>query len=409
MFTRACAVGLVVAVVASAGVASAKEITLEEALRLAEAEHADLKIAATDVEVASGELDQAGTIAFNPELGVEVGPTIGGPEDVIEYEVSLSQTFELCGKRAKRSAAARARRNAAAFRLEGARHILAARVRRAFYLAVVAKELVATAREAETVTAELKAAADERKKEGAGTQLEINVATAAQGRALSERLGAERRYREARVELAAAIGAGADADVEPAGGIGALGEMTIAEDAFAARSLERRQDLKALREDLAAAEADLDVARSQAIPDLSLGVVYAHEADKDVVLGALTITLPVWNRNQGGRQAASAAVRRAKLVQATTRREAERSARSAYVSYALAQEAVSAFDREVIEKLHDNLVMARESLRAGKIGLLEFNIVRRDLIDTRVAYLEALRNLIEARAALEQAAAGSVE
>ena len=56
-----------------------------------------------------------------------------------------------------------------------------------------------------------------------------------------------------------------------------------------------------------------------------------------------------------------------------------------------------------------DLELAQESLRAGKISLLEFNVVRRDLVDTRLGYLDALADLVEARSALELAAGGSWE
>ena len=58
--------------------------------------------------------------------------------------------------------------------------------------------------------------------------------------------------------------------------------------------------------------------------------------------------------------------------------------------------------------LGENLSFARESFQSGKIGLFELSLVRRDLIDTRVAYLEALADLIEARHALEIAAGASL-
>jgi outer membrane protein TolC len=75
--------------------------------------------------------------------------------------------------------------------------------------------------------------------------------------------------------------------------------------------------------------------------------------------------------------------------------------------YGLALDAVRGFDRDVVEKLKENLDLARESVRSGKIGLLLFNSVRRDLVDTRLAYLDALSELVEARSALELAAGGA--
>lgn len=163
MLTRVCAFALIIF---TTSVASATKITFDEAMKLARRNVA-LNVASMDSSIAEGDLDQAGTIAFNPEVSVAIGPTVDGPpERALEYEVSVSQTLELGGKRAKRTAAARARRNAAAQRLSSAQALLEARVRRVFDLAVVAKEHLATAREAESLAAELRVAAQERKGKG---------------------------------------------------------------------------------------------------------------------------------------------------------------------------------------------------------------------------------------------------
>lgn len=90
-----------------------------------------------------------------------------------------------------------------------------------------------------------------------------------------------------------------------------------------------RPDLAALRAEVIAAEADLALANRTAMPDLQLGVQYSHEVDKDVVLGTLTIALPLFHRNAGARRSARAAVKRARLVEESARRDAERKLRRA--------------------------------------------------------------------------------
>jgi cobalt-zinc-cadmium efflux system outer membrane protein len=62
-----------------------------------------------------------------------------------------------------------------------------------------------------------------------------------------------------------------------------------------------------------------------------------------------------------------------------------------------------------VDRLGENLALARQALAAGKIGLLEFSIVRRDLVETRLAYLDALAEAVTARAALVAAIGAEVE
>ena len=403
---------LVAWMLAGAWPAAAETISVEEALRRAEEGNAELKQVAADLQAARGGIVGARLVPYNPEVGVAAGPTFGNSQERLGYELSLSQTLELGGKRGRRIEAAEARLSGAELRLEFARRQLAARVRRAYYLAMVARSRVGATREAEEVAADLKAAADDRARLGAGTLLEQNVASSVLGRARRDRLAAERRYREALTELAAVMGSAAAARPEPADGpLPEFGPIALGEDEFVARALARRSDVAAAVRERAAAEADVALAASQAVPDVSLSAALGRDAvdAADTLLFGLAIPIPVFNRNQGGRAVASAALAKAQIAEATARREAERQARTVLGTYALAADAVRGFDRDVVERLKENLDLARESVRSGKIGLLLFNSVRRDLVDTRLAYLDALSELVDARSALELAAGESLE
>ena len=60
-------------------------------------------------------------------------------------------------------------------------------------------------------------------------------------------------------------------------------------------------------------------------------------------------------------------------------------------------------------KMDENVTLARESFRAGEIGFFDFNLIRQDLVETQIANLDALADLIEARHALELATGASLE
>lgn len=388
--------------------ARAETLMLADAIRLAEKQSPDVLTAAAEQAIADGELRAARTVAHNPELGAAVGRAYGGGS-FLEWEVSVSQTFQLGGKRSNRTRAAEARMRGAWLSRARVRHVVAHQVRRAFHLAVVARERLVAARGAETATDEMRVAAEERYRLGGATQLEVNAAVAVAGRAKSQRLAAERELGQARAELAASVGAPASASYEPAGGVPEYRELALGERELVGRAI-ARPDVAALAQGRRAAEADVALADALALPDASLGATYGRSAieDADTVLFGLTLTLPLWNRNQGGRSAARARLERSRIAEASGRREAERQARTAYRSYRLAREAVLAFDRSVVDQLGENLTLARESFRTGKIGLVELNVVRRDLIDTRFAYLDSLAALVEAEFALALAAGDDV-
>jgi cobalt-zinc-cadmium efflux system outer membrane protein len=75
--------------------------------------------------------------------------------------------------------------------------------------------------------------------------------------------------------------------------------------------------------------------------------------------------------------------------------EAIRRARAVQVEAALAQhrknrEAVEVLEREALPVLEDNEQLARKSYEAGEMGLAEFLLVRRDVLDARADYLDRL-------------------
>lgn len=405
------------ATLALATTAAAQQISLDEALQGALERHPDLRVAEAELKAAEGEVRGARTYPFNPEVsasgGRETNP--GDSDRGSAYELSLDQTLEL-GKRGPRIAAAEARLAAARARVDQVRVTVLAAARRAYFLAVVENDRLATVREAEAVADELRDFAAERLRLGAGTQLESNVAAAAAGRARSDRLTAQRRRRVALTELATAIGAPASELPEPVGPFLPLPPPGTLEE-FVQRALNTRPDLRAIRQERLAAASDLTLAKRLGIPDPTFGIRWGRanhpplegSPQENTLLFGLTLPLPLFNRNQGGVAVARALESRQGVLEQAQQLNVEREARAAYESYRIAQEAALGFDKDVIDRLDENLGLARESLRAGKISLLEFNVVRRDLVDTRLGYLDALADLVEARAALELASGGSLD
>ena len=404
--------GAVLAFLLTAAAADAQTLTLEQAIARALQESPDIKTADADVRVAEGELVRAKTLPYNPTVSGGIGPhkdvAAGESAGTNEYAASLEQTLEIAGQRGKRIASAEARLAASQGRATFARQSVASRVRRAFYLAATARERLATTRDAERVAAELQVFAGDRLNLGAGTQLELNVSRAAAGRARSDRLIAERRFRLARTELAETMGAPPAEVPEPAGAPPALAPVSVAEEEFVRRAVAQRGDLAAARQEAVAAGHDLTLEERLRFPDPTFGVSYARSHEERSLLFGVTIGLPLFNRNQGGIATAGALKQRASVAEQNALRSVEREARAAFAAYENAREAAEGFDREVVERLAENIDLARESFQAGKISLLEFNLLRRELVETRLAYLDAVAELVEARFALELALGGGL-
>ncbi len=394
------------------GLATAAPITLDQAIQRADSRPL-VGMANASAEVARHDAEQASLSTYNPQLSASAGPRFVAGERSIAFDIGLGHTFELGGKRDARRAVADAKIESADAEIVAAR--LRARIEawRAFQVALVMRERVAMAKEAEQVASQVQTATTERQKVGFGTQLEINLTTSEVGRARHDRLDAERKYDAAVAELASAIGAGASETFEPEGQLVPPPMLATDVNALVARAMKERPEARVARASTNVARAEIRAADAQAVPDLSIGVTYAYERDPDAtsqtILGSVGIGLPVFNRNQGARKAARSTSRRAEIELAWTSTEIEREVRVAISGYTRAREAVLGFDKEVNERLHENLELARASYTSGKIDYFQFNVVRRELLASRNAYLDAFEETVEAWSDVQQALGGEVK
>ncbi len=387
-------------------VSHADPLTFDQAVRRA-ANRPAVAIAGTEVDAVRAEAAGARRPIYNPELGVAIGPRFGGGQTLLDAEVSLAQTIELGGKRDARRAVADARVAAAGSNLVQAQLDAEFEVWRAFQLTLLARARIDATREAEALATQLVTASSDRQALGAGTQLQINLATLEGGRARHDRLDAENAYDAALAELARVIGAAPDERLEPVGELATLPAAALDEDALVARALANRPDLDVARAGLRVARAEVRLANAEATPNLTASVSYGYEQDLDTdfhaVMAGLSISLPVRNRNQGARSAARARVRGAELEQDRRTVDVEREVRVAIRAYARAREALLGFDREINERLHDNLELAHESFVAGKLDYFEFSVVRRDLVANRLAFLDAATEAVDAWSTVQRA------
>lgn len=391
----------------TAAIAHADTITLDEALRRAVA-RPTVAMAAAETEAARGEALGARRPAYNPELGVAIGPARGGGVTLFDVEVALSQTLERGGKRAARVGAAEAAVRLATAQQDLETTLAKLEAWRAFELALVERDRVAAARDAEQVAIDVARATEQTRALGKGTQLEVNLTTAEVGRSTHDRIDAENAYEATIAALAQAIGADAQERVEPQGDLPAPAELPWTEDAFVELALRHRPELVAAQAALDAASAEVRVADGGAVSDVTVGISYGFAQDPDInthsLLLSASMALPIRNRNQGARAAARSLVRRAQLDDARVRAEVEREARLAYGTYARARAGVLGFDLEVIGKLHDNLELAEQSFQSGKLDYFAFSQVRRDLIASQRDYLHAVQEAVEARYGVLRAA-----
>ena len=408
----ATALGLLLSVSAGGQVTAPAQpdvLTLAEARRAAIERSPAVAAAAAAVEEAQGRLITARTYPYNPEIEVEAASRSGGEADSTDGALGVSQEIEIAGQRGRRVAAARAALAAAEARLERQRLAVLAEVTQRFAEALRATELHELAAAEVALTGELVELEERRLEAGAGTQIAVNVARAAAGRAARALREIEADRAEARARLAESAGLPAVGGVEAALPVAVPPPPQVGLAALTARALAERDDLSARRLDLEEARRRVALQRALAVPNLRVGAFAEREEGADVFGAAVAIPIPLFDRNRGAIAEAEAATDRAAAELATAELAVGREVASALAHYESAAAAASDLERLVVGTLEGSVDLLRRSLDAGKIGAGEVLLLRRELFEARREAVEAATEALAARAALELAVGGLLD
>jgi cobalt-zinc-cadmium efflux system outer membrane protein len=134
-------------------------------------------------------------------------------------------------------------------------------------------------------------------------------------------------------------------------------------------------------------------------------VRYSREEGDQIVLGGLTVQLPAFSKGQEQRAAGSAraARLRAELEAARTRVQVE--VRGAFDAYMRRLAALRILEADAIPGVEENEQLTTRSFDVGQLGLPELLLIRREILETRFQYLDALLEAALARTDLDASAA----
>jgi cobalt-zinc-cadmium efflux system outer membrane protein len=395
-------------------IARGATITLEQAVSTALERNARILAQRAEVEGARATARGASRLVrANPEVQGAWGPRRSpGEQTTTDFEVSLSQELEVFGQRAARRDASAALVAAAEGRLQASRVEVAAEVRTAFARALAADQRLGIADESLALAREELAAAEERLRSGAASRIELNAARAALGRAARERAEAVQRRAAARAALVALTGVESAEPVELAGELDGAVKAGEPVDQLTETALARRSDVAAARREVEAARAEKRLAARSAFPNPRLGASYAEEGDPRgdarIVQGTLAFDLPLFDRNQEERGIAAARAQRAEIALAALTRAARADVAQAVARLEAAAEAARAWTGGPLEAVTENMKLVDEAYRAGKVDFFQLLLIRRETLEARNGYVDALEELHAAKAELLRAT-GSIE
>ena len=382
----------------------ADPITISQAIHRASETSPAVIQARGSVAAAEARARQAG-VRLNPELGLAVesfagtGPFRGFGQ--AETTLSVSQRFELGGKRSARRDLAEAELLTAQITFIQARIGAIGDARTRFAELSVARDRLRLASDAEARARELARVVGILVDAGREPPLRALRAQAAAAEAEAARRAAEANLSQAASALASVLGQ-ADVLLEPEGpydlsDIASIGPLTASTTAPSAGETLPVRLAMAERD---AAQARLRLQQAAGVPDITgdLGV-RRFEATRDVALVAgISIPIPIADRNRNAVQAARVEAELADARLAQARIENVRKIRDAQTALASANARVTALATSGLGQAREAVRLANIGYRAGKFSLLE-------LIDAQDALNQAEAALLDARLARAQAAA----
>jgi len=397
--TTALALCMAACLHAAGAAAQGRTMTLAEVLSRAREQSPRVVSARLALEETRARLAGASAKPNNPALEAWVGNRNGPTERHTDFEFGLAQVFEPGARRTARVDAANAAVAEATAGIDEVTREALRQAATAFYRVVYASERISLLDSASELASAVYTVADRRHRAGDIAVLDVNIARASLARVKAERAGADAARALALGDLRQLLGIQDVVAVE-----GSLGASTPPDLAAALSAASQRPDIRALEAGITEAEAELRVGMSHAKPEYGVGVRYSREEGDQIVLGGLTVTLPMFSKGQEQRARGSARATRLRtdLQAAKTRVDIE--VRSAFDACTRRLAAVGALEADAIPGLDENERLTTRSFEVGQIGLADVLLIRREILETRFQYLDALLEAALARVDLDASA-----
>lgn len=386
----------------------ARPVSLEQLLRYAEEHAPRLLVARSQRARARAEQVRADVLLpSNPELSVALGPRFENTPTGLDIEASLMQELEISGARgARRDAAARVHERVEA-EIEQARWELSCEVREAFRRALVEEQRVALERQVLSFQGEVLRVVERQIHAGEIGPLSLRLAQAEVAQAQQLLAAAEQSLYSLLLRLAQLTGWPAHS---PPHVLGVLDTPSEPPDlaTLVKRAREHLPQLRASAARAREAEARSVVAEREGWPRPSIGVQYQRESNRamegiyNIVLGAVSLPIPVFQTNQAGRADA-----RAELELAQAEQLAQTQLLSAQIAQArselvAAAGRMQAYRGEILPHFEENLRLLARSFELGEIDLMALSAARERFLQIQADALHAQREYSVALSALER-------
>jgi outer membrane protein, heavy metal efflux system len=380
---------------AAADEKSPPTVTLDELVAQALAENPELKFYEAEIAAAKGGRKAAGAWA-NPEFSGEVGRKRVRGDIAAEgtaWAVAVQQTFEWPGRVSLRKAIADRSVQLAEAGLEQFRAALAAEVRRRGYAVFAAQQREAAAAEVALRGEELVATLVQREPAGVAPLLETRAIEASVIKLRREASEAAEEARKALFELNQLRGRAIAERIVIAEVTAAFADLPNV-DELIRRAARGNFELRQRELELTQQGFKVRLSENEAWPSITVGPQLSREkADgTETTAGlAVSVPLPLWNRNTGNVESARARELQAETSLRLAQRDIERRLREHAASYALHRKEMARWSPRVAEQLREAASLADRHYRLGAVPLATY-------LEVQSSYLEALDAIFSTQA-----------
>ncbi len=380
-----------------------ESVSLESLVRQTLDKNPELKFYEAEIAAAKAGRKTAGLLG-NPEFSASLGhKSVRGSglnAEGVAWAVSVVQPFEWSGRLGLRKAIANHDIELAQLGYERFKSALAARVRVLTYALFVVQEKAAAATEVAERFKALREVLVQRDPAGITPLLETRVIEATE-------LNAQRKASEAALATQSAL-----LELNQLRGVAPETKLSVASSHLSFRPTDSLETLLALARtnnfelrlravELAQQGFRVDLAKNERYPAISVGptISEARAGDRERIVGlAVSLPLPVWNRNTGNIEAAVARRMQAEVSLNVTDREIQRKVVEAALTYEAKLREMAKWRPDAAEHFREAAETADRHYRLGAVPIATY-------VELQKQYLEAVESLLDTKKeALESAA-----
>jgi len=380
-------------------------ITLRQVLALTLMHNPELRAFSWDVRASEARRLQA-SLWPNPVLDVEVEEFGGSGQrsgfDAAETTIALSQLIEMGDKRSKRTKLASLEKELAGWDYEAKRLDVFTKVMRAFVGVLAAQQRLKLNEELLKLSEELMDTVTKRVDAGKDSPLEKTKAAVTLSNIEIKHQQAVQNLEFSRKQLSSTWAGKVPGFESVTGQLDLLSPIPSVDELTAL--IADNPDVARWSLEIDKAKAALELQTSRAIPDITLsgGLQRFNETDDNAIVFGISIPLPISDRNQAGKLAATYNLAKAREKQRAAHTRIQMELVKAYQALSNAYTEAVELDKNVLRAAESVFEASKIGYTQGKLDYLNVLDAQRTLFVAKAQYIDALASFHTAKADVER-------